>query len=152
MSEHRVTLTWRRDTEGFAYRDYHREHTWDFGAGIIISASAATAYLGRPGHVDPEQAYVASLSSCHMLTFLAIAAMQKITVNNYIDHAVGHLAKNEQGKMAVVEVILSPKIVFAEGVMVTESQLDSMHHKAHEECFIANSVLTKISIMNPSQG
>ena len=85
MSEHRIELDWKRETESFAYKDYSRNHTWKFENGEVIKASAAVEFLGDPGCVDPEAAFTASLSSCHALTFLAIAAMQKLTVDSYRD-------------------------------------------------------------------
>ncbi|MBC2605760.1 OsmC family protein [Pelagicoccus albus] len=144
MSEHIATLNWQRGDAAFDYKSYSRNHSWDFGHGLLVEASAATDYLGEEDKVDPEQAFVASLASCHMLTFLAIAAMSKITVESYRDRAIGHLAKNEAGKMAITRVDLYPEIVFAEGSEPSEKMLQRLHHKAHEECFLANSVNCEI--------
>lgn len=144
MSEHIATLTWNRGDAAFDYKSYSRNHSWDFGNGTLITASAASDFLGDPDKVDPEQAFVASLSSCHMLTFLAIAAMSKITVESYTDRAVGHLEKNESGKPVITRVDLYPKIEFAEGSAPSDKMLERLHHKAHQECFLANSVTCEI--------
>ena len=107
--------------------------------------SASPAYLGSPGLVDPEEAFVAALSSCHMLTFLAIAAKKRLVVDSYDDHAVGVMAKNANGKLAITQVTLHPKITFA-GETPDAETLDRIHHLSHEECFIANSVTTEITV------
>lgn len=140
MSEHIATLTWSRNDQPFTYKEYSRNHTWDFGNGVSLTASAAEQFLGDPQQVDPEQAFVASLSSCHMLTFLAICAFSKITVESYTDRAVGHLGKNDAGKFVITQVDLYPKIVFAAGQEPDAAKLERLHHKAHEDCFLANSV------------
>jgi len=144
MSEHRATLTWKRNGAEFTYKTYSREHRWDFGNGHVVTASAAADFLGDESLVDPEQAYTASLSSCHALTFLAICALQKLTVESYTDEAVGFLEKGEGGKPWLSKVELRPKAVFAEGVEVDDAKLADLHDKAHHECFLANSVKTEI--------
>lgn len=145
MSEHRVELDWKRETESFAYRDYSRNHTWKFENGEVVRASAAVDYLGDAACVDPEGAFVASLSSCHALTFLAIAAMEKLTVDSYRDEAVGFLEKDaDSGKPVVTRVELHPVVVFADGVEVSREKLEELHHRSHEECFLANSVKSEI--------
>ena len=110
MPEHRVTLIWKRGGAEFSYQNYPRDHTWIFDGGHTMTATAAPAYLGSPANVDPEEAFVASLSSCHMLTFLAIACKQKFVLDSYEDEAVGHMEKNTEGKMAITRVELRPKI------------------------------------------
>ena len=144
MSEHKANLVWTRNGLDFGYKNYSRNHTWTFENGATLDASAATQYLGDPNCVDPEQAFVASLSSCHLLTFLALASFQKLTIESYEDDAVGHMTKNEAGKMVISRVDLHPKIVFADGVQPSREQLEQLHHKAHEECFLANSVNCEI--------
>jgi organic hydroperoxide reductase OsmC/OhrA len=106
------------------------------------------AYLGNPANVDPEEAFVASLSSCHMLTFLAIACKQKFVLDSYEDEAVGHMEKNAEGKMAITRVDLHPKITWGGDRIPSAEQLDKMHHAAHENCFIANSVKTEVTVTN----
>src|SRR5438067_8780873 len=146
MSEHKVTLTWKRGDAPFDYQKYPRDHTWKFDGGHEKTASAAQAYLGDPKNVDPEEAFVASLSSCHMLTFLAIACKQKFVMDDYVDEAVGHMEKNADGKMAITKVTLKPKITFSGDKKPTADELDKMHHAAHENCFIASSVKTEITV------
>jgi organic hydroperoxide reductase OsmC/OhrA len=146
MSEHKVTLTWQRGDKPFEYQKYSRDHTWKFDGGHEMSASAAPAYLGNPANVDPEEAFVASLSSCHMLTFLAVACKKKFVMDEYTDEAVGHMEKNENGKLAITRVELHPKITFSGEKQPSEQELDEMHHFAHTECFIANSVKTKVTV------
>src|SRR6267143_1815538 len=142
MSEHKVTLSWQRGDKPFEYQKYSRDHTWKFDGGHEMSASAAPAYLGNPANVDPEEAFVASLSSCHMLTFLAIACKQKFVLDEYTDEAVGHMEKNSEGKMAITRVELHPKIKWSGDRTPHAEELDKMHHAAHDNCFIANSVKT----------
>jgi organic hydroperoxide reductase OsmC/OhrA len=145
MSEHVVDLTWTRGEHEFTYQDYSRDHEWRFDGGVTVGASANPAYLGSEKAVDPEEALVAAISSCHMLTFLAIAAKKRLVVESYADHAVGVLAKNETGKLAITRVTLHPAIVFG-GDQPDAETLDRIHHRAHEECFIANSVSTEITV------
>jgi organic hydroperoxide reductase OsmC/OhrA len=146
MSEHVAEISWKRETESFAYDHYNRAHDWKFDAGVTVPGSAAPAYKGEPDRVDPEEAFVASLSSCHMLTFLAIAARKKLVVDAYHDRAVGRMDKNAQGKLAVTSVDLHPAVTFAPGVDVDAATLKKMHHDAHENCFIANSVKTLVIV------
>ncbi len=113
MSEHKVTLRWERGGAEFVYQKYPRDHTWSFDGGHTMTASAAPAYLGNPANVDPEEAFVASLSSCHMLTFLAIACKQKFVLDDYTDEAVGHMEKNAEGRLAITRVELHPKITWS---------------------------------------
>ena len=144
MSEHRAKLQWIRGDNGFGYRDYSRDHDWVFPNGHTLRASAAPKYLGNDECVDPEEAYVASLASCHMLTFLAISSMQGFVVDSYEDEAVGTLAPNDDKKMVIQTVTLHPRTVFSGDKQPCREELEQLHHKAHEECFIANSVLTEI--------
>jgi organic hydroperoxide reductase OsmC/OhrA len=146
MSEHKVTLEWRRATESFTYESYNRDHVLIFEGGLRVAASSAPAYRGNPACVNPEEALVAALSSCHMLTFLAVAAKKQFVVDRYEDRAVGLLEKNQNGKLAVTRVRLRPQIVFAEPNVPSPEQLAALHERAHQECFIANSVLTDVTI------
>lgn len=145
MSEHKATVTWSRGDREFGYETYSRAHTWRFEGGIEVAASSAPAYLGDPALVDPEEAFVAAVSSCHMLTFLAIAARKRLVVDRYEDEAVGVLAKNAQGKLAITRVTLRPRVVFG-GEPPSADALARIHHLAHEQCFIANSVTTAITV------
>jgi organic hydroperoxide reductase OsmC/OhrA len=146
MSEHVAEIVWKRTSEGFGYDQYNRRHLWRFDAGFDVAASAAPAYRGEPDCVDPEEAFVAAVSSCHMLTFLAIAAKKRLVVDAYDDRAVGHMEKNAEGRIAITRVDLHPHITFAPGVEVDAATLDKMHRDSHEHCFIANSVKTEIYI------
>ena len=146
MSEHRATIAWRRETPDFTPETYDRDHTWSFGDTIEVRASAAPDYRGSEELVDPEQGYVAALSSCHMLTFLALASKRGFTVDAYTDDAVGHLEKNDAGRMAMTRVELHPTVTFAAGAAPSEAELANLHEKAHKYCFIANSVRTEITV------
>lgn len=144
MSEHKIYLRWENEGEDFSYKTYDRSHLWKFEGGTLIQASAAPDYLGKAELVNPEEAFAASLSSCHMLTFLAIACMKKYRVATYEDNAVAILGKNEKQKMAVKTVYLRPNITFEGDNIPDNTIINKMHHRAHQECFIANSVLTEI--------
>ena len=111
-----------------------------------MQASAAPAYLGNPNLVDPEEAFVASLSSCHMLTFLAIACKKRFVLDEYVDEAVGHMEKNAEGKMAITRVTLKPRIKWSGDKQPSADELDKMHHAAHDNCFIASSVKTVVTV------
>lgn len=146
MSQHEARLLWERESEDFSYQGYTRNHSWTFPSGTQVQASAAPTYLGDESRVDPEEAFVATIASCHMLTFLAIAARKRVVVDSYADRAVGVLAKNSSGKLAITNVTLNPKIVFAGGSSPDEDALRRMHDLAHHECFIANSVVTEVTV------
>jgi len=146
MSEHKITLTWKRGDTPFEYQKYSRDHTWKFEGGHEMQASAAPAYLGNPKFADPEEAFVASLSSCQMLTFLAIAAKKKFVLDEYVDEAVGHMEKNAEGRLAITHVTLKPRLKFSGDKQPTAEEIEEMNHTAHEQCFIANSVKTEITI------
>src|SRR5262245_16628148 len=145
MSEHKVTLKWERGGAEFSYQKYPRDHSWSFDGGHTMTATAA--YLGNPANVDPEEAFVASLASCHMLTFLAIACKQKFVLDSYEDHAIGRMEKNAEGRLAITRVELRPKITWSGDRVPTAEELDKMHHAAHENCFIANSVKTDVKVV-----
>lgn len=145
MSQHKSRIDWQRTGDDFSLKGYSRDHTWTFDAGVTVPASAAPDYLGNPDRVDPEQALVAALSSCHMLTFLAIASKRGLVVDRYTDDAVGTLEKNADGKLAITRVELRPAIAFA-GEAPDDATLGEMHHEAHERCFIASSVKTEVEV------
>jgi organic hydroperoxide reductase OsmC/OhrA len=150
MAEHKVTIDWHRAEDDFSYEAYTRDHTWTFEGGVKVPASAAPMFRGSPDRVDPEEAFVAALSSCHMLSFLAIASRKGYKVDSYSDPAVGHLEKNAEGKLVITRVYLHPKITFSGERIPTLEQIDKMHHRSHEECFIANSVKTEV-LCQPQQ-
>jgi organic hydroperoxide reductase OsmC/OhrA len=147
-----IKISWEKDSgETFVDNKYSRAHTWTFDGGIELSASSSPHVVPLPmsveSAVDPEEAFVASLSSCHMLWFLSIAAGKKYIVESYEDNAEGILGKDEEGKLAMTEVTLKPKVNFGGNAVPSREQIDELHHLAHEKCFIANSVKTKINIV-----
>jgi organic hydroperoxide reductase OsmC/OhrA len=145
VSEHRVHVSWERGGVDFGYESYPRDHRWRFEGGVEVPGTAAPAFHGNPKRVDPEAAFVAALSSCHMLTFLAIASRKRLVVDAYEDEAVGLLAKNEAGKLAMTRVVLRPRVVFA-GAAPSAEVVADLHERAHHECFIANSVRTDVGV------
>ena len=151
MSQHQAHIQWHRQSnERFTDQRYSRAHTWTFDGGITVAASSAVSAVplpySKPENVDPEEAFVASLSSCHMLTFIWLAAKEKFVIDSYEDLAIGKMSRNEKGSMAITSVRLEPKIVFSGEKLPTDADLERLHHAAHEQCFIANSVLTQISV------
>jgi organic hydroperoxide reductase OsmC/OhrA len=148
--EYRATVRWTRGEAAFSDNRYSRGHTWSFDGGIEVPGSSSPAVVPPPlsneNAVDPEEAFVAAISSCHMLTFLAIAAKKRFVVDSYEDRALGVMTKNEDGKLFVSGVTLDPHIVFSGERQPTPEQIADMHHLAHQECFIANSVLTEIVV------
>lgn len=142
MAEHHITLNWEKGAAPFTYEAYPRNHTIAFKNGQeTLIASASPAYKGDAGKADPEDMLVAALSSCHMLSFLAIAAKKKLTVTSYEDNAVGFL-ESEGGKLWMTRVILQPKVA----IDTDAETLAHIHHQAHEACFIANSVKTDVKV------
>lgn len=150
MAEHTATIVWRRGAEAFTDNAYSRAHQWRFDGGAVVAASASPHVvplpMSVPGNVDPEEAFVAAIASCHMLTFLAIAAKRGYVVDSYTDAAVAHTGENEHGRVAVTKAVLEPKIRFMGEKMPTAGQVRKMHERSHELCFIANSVKTEIIV------
>src|SRR5215472_976677 len=145
MSEHRAQLRWRRTSSDFTYNSYNRAHEVLFKDGsVALPGSAAAEFRGDADRVDPEEQFVASLSACHMLSFLAIAARKRITVDSYEDNAVGFLEKADDGKLRMTRVILRPSVRLGEGS--SSAAIVEIHHLAHETCFIANSVTTSVAV------
>jgi organic hydroperoxide reductase OsmC/OhrA len=151
--QHTAIVTWRRGEGDFPKGRYSRTHTWRFDGGIEVPASASPAVVPLPHSsaeaVDPEEAFVASISSCHMLTFIDIARRAGFVIDAYEDEASGILAKNGRGQRWVSEVVLRPKIAFAGDRRPTAEELDHLHHEAHDQCFIANSVKTAVRVAAP---
>lgn len=148
MSTHTATITWTRRGSGFDYETYNREHEWSFENGQRLNASAAPQYKGSEDCVDPEEAFAASVASCHMLTFLAIASKKRLVVESYTDRAVAHLDKNEEGALAVTRVELHPKISFGGDKTPTAEEIERMHESAHRNCFIANSIKSVVEVLS----
>ena len=146
MSEHHASVVWHRTSADFTYDTYNRTHEVRYKSGaIVVPSSAGSAFKGDAERVDPEEAFVAALSACHMLTFLAICARKRITVESYEDDAVGLLEK-DGGKFWMTRVTLKPRVRFADGTEIDAAKLADIHHKSHEECFIANSVKTDVTV------
>jgi organic hydroperoxide reductase OsmC/OhrA len=145
MSEHLASVHWARGAAPFTYEAYPRRHRWTFGGGAELDASSAPEYLGDALLPNPEEALVVALSSCHMLSFLAIAARKRLTVDSYEDDAVGHMEKNAEGRLAITKVELRPRVRFA-GAAPSKDDLAKLHEQAHRVCFIANSVKTEVSV------
>lgn len=150
MSEHKATISWKRDNADFLRGKYSREHTWSFDGGAIVPASASPANVPGPyanvACVDPEEAFVASISSCHMLWFLFLASKQGYQVDGYHDDAVGVMTNNEHDVPWVSSVTLDPKIVYSGEKKPTSADEERLHHQAHAQCFIANSIKTQVTV------
>ena len=149
--EYKAVIAWERGAgEPFTDLKFSRAHRWSFDGGITVPGSSSPLSVrvpySRAEAVDPEEALVAALSSCHMLTFLYLAAKQGLVVNSYQDEAVGVMTKNARGKLFVSKVALRPRIAFAGTQSPNDAQLAELHHHAHEECYIANSVLTEVVV------
>ncbi|UIJ42719.1 OsmC family protein [Vibrio kanaloae] len=151
MSEYGAVIRWQKEEdETFSDNQYSRSHTWEFDGGVTVPASSSPHVVPLPlsvaENVDPEEAFIAALSSCHMLTFLGIAAKQKYVIGSYVDDAVGVLEEDESGRSSVTKVTLRPEIVFLGTKQPTAKQIQKLHHLAHKNCFIANSVKTDIVV------
>ena len=149
MSEYKVKITWHRQIdEEFVQSKYSRGHEWSFDGGTTIPASSSPHIVPLPysveANVDPEEAFVAALSSCHMLLFLSIAAKRRFVVDTYIDNAVGIMEQDENGRFSISKVVLRPEIVFSGDKQPSKEQVKKMHHQSHTQCFIANSVKTNV--------
>jgi organic hydroperoxide reductase OsmC/OhrA len=153
MSEHKAIIRWKRTGPDFLKGKYTREHSWTFDGGLTIPASSSPSVVPAPwsnaASVDPEEAFVASISSCHMLTFVWLASRAGFTADSYEDEAVGAMAKNERGVPWVSTVKLRPRIVWSGDRLPTPADLDRLHHAAHEQCFIANSIKTAVTVKAP---
>lgn len=149
MALHSATVIWERGDASFTDNQYSRVHQWRFDGGAQISASASPHVVPAPhsdaAAVDPEEVFVAALSSCHMLFFLAFAAKRGFVVDRYEDEAEGVLAKDDEGRRAITRVTLRPRVSYAAD-MPDADQESAMHHRAHKACFIANSVSSEIVI------
>ena len=148
MGEHKAMVEWRRNGALFTDRKFSRAHRWRFDGGVNLLASASPLVvrppLSDPAGVDPEEAFVAALSSCHMLTFLYLAARDGFVVDEYRDEAVGSLEKNAAGRDAVTLVTLHPAIRFGGDREPSRDELEALHHAAHEGCYISNSVTCEV--------
>lgn len=150
MSEHKANIIWKCTSPDFLKGKYSREHTWAFDGGFTMPASPSPSVVptpySNPAQVDPEEAFVASISSCHMLTFLHLASRQGFQIDSYEDEAVGAMTKNEKSVPWMSRVMLNPRIVYSGGKPPTPAEEERLHHLAHEQCYIANSVRTEIVV------
>ena len=148
MTEHKATVIWQRGEQIFTDNRYSRAHTWAFDGGVEVRASASPHVVPLPyssaAAVDTEEAFIAALSSCHMLWFLSVAAQGGLRIDSYTDVATGVLEKDASGRTAITRVTLRPLAVFSGLRLPTQTEVGGMHHQAHAECFIANSVKTEI--------
>jgi organic hydroperoxide reductase OsmC/OhrA len=148
MAEYTATIVWNRNGATFTDNRYSRGHRWLFDGGAEVPASSSPHVVPVPmsvaAAVDPEEAYVASLSSCHMLWFLFLAAKRGFVVESYKDEAVGVMAKDASGKLAITRVSLRPEVRFVGQVQPKAEEVVGLHHAAHEECFLARSVKSDV--------
>ncbi len=152
MTRYSATVAWEQTGDRFTDNGYSRSHVWRFDGGAEIAASASPHVVPPPlsdmAAVDPEEAFVAALSSCHMLFFLSIAAKRGFVVERYEDTAEGVMEEDDRGKTAITRVVLRPDVRYA-GRKPSEEERSAMHHDAHEKCFIANSVHTDVRVEEP---
>jgi organic hydroperoxide reductase OsmC/OhrA len=150
MAEHKATILWKASGGEFTQGRFSREHDWTFDGGLTVPASASPAVvpapLSNPANIDPEEAFVAAISSCHMLTFLHLARLAGFRIDSYQDHAVGRTTPNERRVPWVSTVTLNPNIVFSGDKQPTPEQLAALHHSAHDGCFISQSVKTEVKV------
>ncbi len=151
MSIHSATVRWSRSGD-FAKGRYSRAHEWEFDGGAVVKASASPDNAPRgtadEAGVDPEEALIAAISSCHMLFFIDYARRDGLVVDSYFDEAVGTMEKRADGKIAVTRVVLHPKVEFSGEKQPLEADILDLHHRAHEDCFIANSVNTEVTVQS----
>lgn len=149
MSSYEAEILWERGDQLYSDGRYSRGHHWRFDGGTVVPASSSPHVVRAPysveAAVDPEEAFVAALSSCHMLFFLHLAQKRGLVVDRYRDPAIGHMEKNATGRMAMTRVVLRPEIAFA-GEAPSAEVIAALHHESHELCFIANSVTTEVTV------
>jgi organic hydroperoxide reductase OsmC/OhrA len=150
MSQHKATIKWAFSGQDFLKGRFSREHTWTFDGGQTVTASASPsvvpAQFCNVAGVDPEEAFVASLSSCHMLTFVYLASRKGFGISAYEDEAVGTMTKNAEGRMWISSVTLAPRVTWSGDKRPTPEEEHALHEAAHHECFISNSVKTEIVV------
>ncbi len=151
MSEHKATIQWVRTGDEFLKGKFSRAHTWTFDGGVTVAASSSPSAVplpySIPENVDPEEAFVASVSSCHMLTYLWVAFRNGYIIDSYADEAVGALTKNEKGILWVSLITLHPKIVYGGDRIPSAEDVARFHHLAHDNCFISNSIKTEVKVL-----
>jgi organic hydroperoxide reductase OsmC/OhrA len=154
MAEHKATISWKNEGPDLLKGKYSRVHRWTFDGGLSIEGSASPAVVPAPysstAAIDPEEAFVAAISSCHMLTFVWLASRQGFQVDSYEDQAVGVTKKNEKGATWVATVTLRPKLVYGGDKRPSADEEERLHHAAHEQCYISSSVKTEVLIEAPA--
>jgi organic hydroperoxide reductase OsmC/OhrA len=150
MSTYTAKITWKSDSpETFTKNRYTRGHEWEFDGGVTVPASSSPQVVPRfsvEAAVDPEEALVAAVSSCHMLTFLWLAAKAGFNIESYTDNAVGDMATTDAGKQWISTITLDPQIVWTGDTIPSPAELEQLHHEAHEVCYIANSIKSEIVV------
>jgi len=151
MSAYTATIRWTRNpSTDFARGQYSRAHSWEFDGGVTVPASPSPHVVPQPwsdtSAVDPEEAFVASLASCHMLFFVDLARRAGFVVDSYVDQSEGLLEKRDDGKMWMSQVTMRPQVAFSGDKQPTDAEIADLHHRAHDQCFIANSVTTKVTV------
>jgi organic hydroperoxide reductase OsmC/OhrA len=152
MSEYTADISWHRGAaEAFVDSRYSRAHEWRFDGGVVVPASSAVASVPLPysksENVDPEEALVAAASSCHMLSFLYVAARSRFIVDAYEDHALGTMTADERGRKSITRIVLNPKVLFSGPRSPDTAAVERLHHHAHEQCYIANSLRSEIVVL-----
>jgi organic hydroperoxide reductase OsmC/OhrA len=147
MTDYKITAEWRLKGDDFAPDIYNRDHILDFGNQNHLCASATPDYHGNPLCVNAKQTLIAALASCHMLTFLALASKRGFIVTSYTDEATGNLGKNEEGRNAITKIELHPSVVFFHDKAPAQDEFDRLQHRAHEACFIANSLANCVQVI-----
>jgi organic hydroperoxide reductase OsmC/OhrA len=153
MSTYTAKISWKNDsTNTFTKNRYTRGHTWSFDGGVEVPASSSPHAVRIPfsleNAVDPEEALVASASSCHMLTFLWIASKKGFVIESYEDNAVGEMTKNENGVEWISKITLNPQMAWSGDKIPTAEELAEMHHASHEQCYIANSIKSEVVVLS----
>jgi organic hydroperoxide reductase OsmC/OhrA len=156
MATHSANITWNRPSPEFLKGKYSREHTWTFDGGLSVPASPTPSVVpppwSNPAHVDPEEAFVAALASCHMLTFLHVASRQGFQIDRYDDNAIGEMTRNERGIPWMHLITLRPKVRYSGDRRPSADEEARLHQLAHEQCYIANSIKTEVLVTPMSDG
>jgi organic hydroperoxide reductase OsmC/OhrA len=153
MHTYQATISWDKGDQNFSDNRYSRAHLWTFDGGVQVAASSSPLSVPEPmsvaANVDPEEALIAATSSCHMLFFLSFAAQSGFVVDHYVDHAVGVMEKNSEGRIAITRIALRPVITFSAERRPTADELAELHHRSHDECYIANSIKAEVTVESP---
>jgi organic hydroperoxide reductase OsmC/OhrA len=150
MSSHQASVRWARGDQPFTDLRYSRVHSWSFDGGVSLRASASPLHVpvpcADPSAVDPEEAFVAALSSCHMLVFLYLAGRRGLSVDAYEDDAEGHVTADHDGALALTRVVLRPRVAFSSGTTVPSAELTALHDEAHHGCFLARALRAELVV------